>query len=237
MTEHLVTDVWFGRVERRRVMAYVLRRVERAKREAVEEVARRQQPGDWSQAKAGAVLQEVADVLQLRYLVASVAAVRLQQRQHGAMLRARVRRIERRQSIVHRSPRRNLRLRILNARNLLTTTTVGLYIIFSVFTNQLRCYLLFIFVGNVGKQLTTIAIRFVGEAGMIRVELVAVRENSIRKHIQIDNLARKPNTSANYMCFLVFFLIEFETKNKQTKNKDYISMVSIREFVINSISQ
>jgi hypothetical protein len=45
VAHELMDAVWLGRVERDRVVADVLRRVEHAERQAVEEIARREQPG------------------------------------------------------------------------------------------------------------------------------------------------------------------------------------------------
>jgi hypothetical protein len=78
--------------------------VEDAEGEAGQKVARREQAGDGADAEAGAVVQKVANVLELRNVVGPVPAVLLQQREHVLVLLARVRRVQRRELVVHRAP-------------------------------------------------------------------------------------------------------------------------------------
>merc|ERR1719454_2415560 len=46
--------------------------------------------------------------------------------------------------------------------------------------------------GNVGKLFSPLPVDFVGEAGVVRVELRAVGENSVGEAIQIGNVDREP---------------------------------------------
>ena len=64
------------------VVANVLRRVEDAEGEAVEEVARCEQPRDRAQRPAREALQDLGHVLQLRNAIGRVARVLLQQREN-----------------------------------------------------------------------------------------------------------------------------------------------------------
>ena len=94
MTEQLVAHIRLRRVVGHRRMTDVLRGVEDAEGEAGEKVARREQTGHRSQTKAGAVLEEVGHVLELRYVVLAIAAVLLQKSEDVVELVAGVRRIQ-----------------------------------------------------------------------------------------------------------------------------------------------
>ena len=77
----------------RTTQANVLCRVEDAERKPSKKIARREKPSHGAHAEAGAVVEKVGNVLELRHVVDRVATVLLQEREDVLVLGARVRRV------------------------------------------------------------------------------------------------------------------------------------------------
>jgi hypothetical protein len=79
MSQELVTNVGFRRIQGLGMMANVLGREKDAKGQAIQKVARTQETSDGPHLKVGALLQEFANVLLLRNIVSAVSTMLLEE--------------------------------------------------------------------------------------------------------------------------------------------------------------
>jgi hypothetical protein len=79
MTQELVANIGFGRIQRLGMMANVLGREKDAKGQAIQKVARTQETSDGPHLKIGALLQKFANVLLLRDIVSAVSTMPLEE--------------------------------------------------------------------------------------------------------------------------------------------------------------
>lgn len=69
MSHQLMDDVWLGGVERHRVMSDVLSRVEDLEGKSIKELPLAEEASNWSKSPACFLLEELRNVLKLRYVV------------------------------------------------------------------------------------------------------------------------------------------------------------------------
>lgn len=143
-----MADVGFGRIQRPAVVPNVLGAVEHPECQTGQEISGRQQPGDWTQSKPGAVLQEVADVFQLRNVVFSISAVFHQEWKHVVVFFAGVGRVEAEQLLEDDAPRGGFFWGVFDVWEWLAVAII---------------------VGNVGEVLATCPVYLIGKTGMVGV--------------------------------------------------------------------
>jgi len=121
MAEQFMADIGFRGVQGLGVMTDILGRVEDTESEAIQEITTSQKTHDGAQRKASAILQEPGDIIQLRDLLGAVTAVLDQQGEDVLVLAASMGREHACQLVEDRSPGVDLNLRVVDARDALTT--------------------------------------------------------------------------------------------------------------------
>lgn len=141
-----------------------------------------------------------------------------QERKDLTVLLTSVRRIHGRQFGVHRAPRGDLVWRVVDARNLLSTTNNES--VTPINNQHWKTHILSIFDGYFSQLFASLAIHRVFEAWMIRLEFTTRTQYLVGIDIEISDFARKPATS-----FETYTHTKINQTNKQKQLQINIKLI------------
>lgn len=149
----------------------VLGALEHPERKAGQEVSGGEQSSRGTQSESGALLQEIAHFLKLRYTMSLEDLLLLELLKHSLILDASVLRYQVHDRVEHAGPGLVLRLGVGNARNWI-----------AVFVSE----------RDLGDDLPAGSVLLVGETGMIHVEIGLVLGHQVVAIVELRRVSREP---------------------------------------------